>query len=160
MWHYEYSLKKCKKERQLSIFRKGIWQCLVHQEAVLGPSTLSSSSRCSLVSQMLPSWMLTSSCRSDHRVWHDHPVHVDVKMLMKAVTLEFLTSMIWKEAANALHFSLNCLMMVLELSTPTGGNGSLFLLVLGAPTSLVVCIYIVYTSKNVREDPKYPGFIY
>lgn len=84
----------------------------------------------------------------------------DVKMLMKAVKLEFLTSMIWKGMANLLHFSLNCLMMLLELSTPRGCSGSLILLVLGAPTSLVDCI--VYTSilsiplKTYEEGPEKP----
>lgn len=41
---------------------------------------------------------------------------LDVKISMKAANVEFLTSMLWKEAANLLQLSLNCLIILLIFS--------------------------------------------
>lgn len=71
----------------------------------------------------------------------------DVKMLLKAVKLEFLTFILCKEVANFLHLSLNCLMMFFELSTSRSGNGFPFLLVPGCPNIprwfALSCLYLL-----------------
>ena len=71
----------------------------------LGPSTLSSFSKCFLALRMLIRVAAEGMDGSDITTI---TYVFDVKMSMKAAKLEFLTSMLWKEAANLLQLSLNC----------------------------------------------------
>ena len=79
----------------------------------LGPSTLSSFSKCFLAFRMLIRVAAEGIDGSDITTI---TYVFDVKISMKAAKLEFLTSMLWKEAANLLQLSLNCLIMLLIFS--------------------------------------------
>lgn len=79
----------------------------------LGPSTLSSFSKCFRALRILMSVAAEGMDGSDMITI---TYVLDVKTSINAAKLEFLTSILWKDAASLLQLSLNCLIMLLIFS--------------------------------------------